>query len=124
VFYDLIVWNKTLIQVNPINYLSLALSICLLLVSGLGMRKTQAVCYVGSAVSLMWFLYWILYDVLVWGKPLEQVRSVNYGGTLLSLSLAFIPTIISSLPKKRAMAEASQKQFPKQTTKRATARKF
>jgi hypothetical protein len=38
-----------------------------------------------SVVSLLWFLYWIGYDVIVWGKPLVRANSVNYFGAVLSL---------------------------------------
>jgi hypothetical protein len=40
-----------------------------------------------SVVSLGWFLYWIGYDVVVWGKPLIRVNPVNYFGAVLSLAV-------------------------------------
>jgi hypothetical protein len=42
-----------------------------------------------STVSLVWFLYWICYDVVVWSKPLFRVNFVNYVGAVLSLAVMF-----------------------------------
>jgi hypothetical protein len=85
IIYDLILWNKALVQVNPLNYLGLTLALSFVVFSGLGVRKTEAVCYLGSTASFLWFSYWILFDVLVWDKKLVQVNAVNYVGVLLSL---------------------------------------
>ena len=43
-----------------------------------------------SVTSSIWYLYWICYDVLVWNKPLTQVRSLNYAGLMLSLAFIFV----------------------------------
>jgi len=32
------------------------------------------------ATTLVWFLYWILYDVIIWSKSFLQVSPVNYFG--------------------------------------------
>jgi hypothetical protein len=40
-----------------------------------------------SVVSLLWFLYWIGYDIVVWSKPLLKVNVVNYAGAVLSLAV-------------------------------------
>jgi len=45
--------------------------------------------YVFSLVfiaPLLWYLYWICYDVFVWNKPLVEVNFVNYFGLILSLT--------------------------------------
>jgi hypothetical protein len=42
--------------------------------------------YSVSFVSLVWFLYWIGYDVVVWKKPLVGVNLFNYAGAVLSLA--------------------------------------
>jgi hypothetical protein len=52
-----------------------------------------------SVVSLLWFLYWIGYDIVVWSKPLLKVNAVNYAGAVLSL--AVISAGFRLRPKKR-----------------------
>jgi hypothetical protein len=42
-----------------------------------------------SVVSLAWFLYWVGYDLVVWGKPLVRVNFVDYVGAVLSLAVMF-----------------------------------
>ena len=123
ILFDLIVWNKALVQANPLNYLGLALALSFAVFSGLGVRKTEAVCYLGSTASLLWFSYWILYDILVWDKPFMQMNTVNYAGAILSLSILFIPKILTLKPKKQPTIEVTQKRVPVQTKKRATAGK-
>jgi hypothetical protein len=53
------------------------------------LRRRTLVLALRSAfiVSLLWFLYWIGYDVVVWGKPLIRVNFVNYTGAVLSLAV-------------------------------------
>jgi hypothetical protein len=58
IIYDLILWNKTLVQVNPLNYFGLTLALSFAVFSGLGVRKTEGVCYLGSTASFLWFSYW------------------------------------------------------------------
>jgi len=55
---DLTLWNKALVQVNPLNYLGLTLALSFAVFSGLGVRKTEGVCYLGSTASFLWFSYW------------------------------------------------------------------
>ena len=46
-----------------------------------------------ASVSLsIWYLYWICYDILVWNKPLAQVRQLNYAGLILSVAFIFVGT--------------------------------
>ena len=123
ILYDLIVWNKALVQVNPQNYLGLALALSFAVFSGLGVRKTEVVCYLGSTASLLWFSYWVLYDILVWDKPFMQANTVNYAGAVLSLSVLFIPKLLTLKSKKQAAIEVAKKRVQVQTKKRATAGK-
>ena len=53
IIYDLIVWNKALVQVNPQNYLGIVLALSFAVFSGLGVRKTEAISYLGSTASLL-----------------------------------------------------------------------
>jgi hypothetical protein len=101
IFYDLIIWGKDLVQVNPLNYFGVAVVFTFMLFSGLGVRKIEALCYLGSTAAVLWFGYWILYDVLVWNKPLSQTNVVNYAGLTLSLVLVFVPKIFSSFKSKQ-----------------------
>jgi len=39
------------------------------------------------AATLVWFLYWIIYDVTVWNKSFLQVNPVNYFGLLAMVGL-------------------------------------
>jgi len=123
IFFDLIVWNKLLVQVNPMNYLGVMLSLSVMLISGLGVRKIEAVCYLGSTASLLWFLYWILFDVFVWNKSLMEINALNFAGVALSLFIVTIAKIIALKPKKQATIEAAQKRSPVQTRKRKIATK-
>jgi hypothetical protein len=122
IIYDLIIWNKVLVQVNPLNYLGLTLALSFAVFSGLGVRKTEAVCYLGSTASFLWFSYWILYDVLVWDKKLVQVNTINYVGALLSLFVFFIPRILSMISTKRVTTEPAYKKISMQTKKRKIAK--
>jgi hypothetical protein len=122
IIYDLIIWNKGLVQVNPLNYLGLTLALSFAVFSGLGVRKTEAVCYLGSTASFLWFSYWILYDVLVWDKKLVQINTINYVGALLSLFVFFIPRILSMISTKRVTTEAAYKKISMQTKKRKIAK--
>ena len=123
IFFDLIVWNKLLVQVNPMNYLGVMVSLSIMLISGLGVRKIEAVCYLGSTASLLWFLYWILFDVLVWNKSLTEINALNFAGVALSLFIVTIPKIMALKPKKQATIEVTQKRAPVQTKKRKIATK-
>ena len=123
ILFDLIVWNKALVQVNPQNYLGIVLALSFAVFSGLGVRKTEAISYLGSTASLLWFSYWILYDILVWDKPFMQVNPVNYAGIVLSLFLLFVPKILTLKPKKPVAIELAPKRLPVQTKKRGTPRK-
>jgi hypothetical protein len=122
IIYDLIIWNKVLVQVNPLNYLGLTLALSFAVFSGLGVRKTEAVCYLGSTASFLWFSYWILFDVLVWDKKLVQVNTINYVGALLSLFVFFIPRILSMISTKRVTTEPAYKKISMQTKKRKIAK--
>jgi hypothetical protein len=130
IFHDLIVWEKMLVQVNPLNYLGVTLAFTFMLFSGLGVRKAEAVCYLGSTASFLWFGYWILYDFFVWNKPLAEINIVNYAGAILSLTLVFIPKL-ATLRSKRQEAvrdvaeilETSQKKVSRHAKKHVTAAK-
>jgi hypothetical protein len=118
IFYELIVWNKLLVQVNPLNYLGVMVSLSVMLISGLGVRKIEAVCYLGSTASLLWFVYWILFDILVWNKSFTEMNPLNYAGVILALFVAIIPKMAALKPKKQATIEVTQKRAPVQTKKR------
>lgn len=121
IMYDLIVWNKSLIQVTPLNYFGVALSVALMLFSGLGVRKLESLCYLGSTASILWFTYWITYDLMVWNKPFSEVNTVNYIGVVLSLWLVFVPKIASLKPKKQVIVQTTtttQKRTAPRTKKR------
>lgn len=119
IFYDLIVWGKQLVQVNPLNYFGVALALTFMLFSGLGVRKLEAVCYLGSTAGLLWFLYWMMYDVLVWNKPFSQVNMMNYAGIALSLALAFVPKAASLwTSKEKVVAPLVVQKKSERTSKR------
>ena len=40
--------------------------------------------YVPFIWSFAWFSYWIIFDIVVWNKPLAQVNSLNYIGAATS----------------------------------------
>ncbi len=107
IIYDLVIWNKLLVQVLPLNYFGVALSVSLMLFSGLGVRKIEAICYLGSTASILWFTYWIMYDLIVWNKPFPEVNTVNYIGVALSLWLVFVPKIATLKPKKYAVFQTT-----------------
>ena len=117
IFYDLIVWNKLLVEVLPLNYFGVALSVSLMLFSGLGVRKLESLCYLGSTASILWFTYWIMYDLLVWNKSFAEVNTVNYVGMVLSLWLIFVPKIAALKPKKQAVVQATAVTTQKRTTR-------
>jgi hypothetical protein len=39
-----------------------------------------------------WFLYWIVYDVLVWGKAITQAQPANYAGLAASVVFMIVGT--------------------------------
>ncbi|MFX1521600.1 MAG: hypothetical protein ACFFCD_16970 [Promethearchaeota archaeon] len=47
-----------------------------------------------SSISVIWFLYWIFYDVIVWNKTLSQLRVTNYIGLILSTVLAILGAVL------------------------------
>jgi cell division septation protein DedD len=115
IFYDLIVWNKTLTQVYPLNYFGIALSVSLILFSGIGLPKLESLCYLGATTAILWFTYWITYDIFVWNKTLLQVNTTNYAGIALSAWLLLVPKIISLRPQKEIVIETKTIKLP--TTK-------
>ena len=54
--------------------------------------KIRALWYAASILSLLWFLYWICYDVFVWNKALTQVRPQNYVGLTIFIALTILGT--------------------------------
>ena len=62
----------------------------------------RALWFTASTIFSIWFLFWILYDILVWNKTLTQVNLVNYFGLTLSITLLILGTKIgkSSILKK------------------------
>ena len=52
--------------------------------------RLKALWFAASIISSLWFLYWILYDVLVWNKALTQANPANYGGLILSITLIIL----------------------------------
>ena|SRR3990172_4622367 len=117
IFYDLIVWSKPLVDVYPLNYFGVALSVSFMLFSGLGVRKLEAICYLGSTAFILWFSYWILYDLMVWNKSFLEVNNVNYVGVVLSLWLIFVPKIVAIKPKKMVVVQTAPVTRPKRTTR-------
>ena len=115
IFYDLIVWSKPLVAVYPLNYFGVALSVSLILFSGLGVRKLESLCYLGSTASLIWFTYWIMYDIIVWNKPFVEVNTVNYIGVVVSLWLILVPKLVSLKPKKEIIIETKTVKPPTRT---------
>ena len=122
IFYDLIVWSKLLVEVSPLNYFGVALSVSLMLFSGLGVRKLESLCYLGSTASILWFAYWITYDLTVWNKSFSEVNTVNYIGVVLSLWLVFVPKIATLKPKKQAVVQATAATTQKRTAPRTKKR--
>jgi hypothetical protein len=54
-----------------------------------------------SFISVIWFLYWIFYEVFVWNKTLSQVQPSNYFGLISFTSLI----ILSAILWKRGISE-------------------
>jgi len=97
-----------------------------MLFSGLGVRKIEAVCYLGSTASFLWFAYWILYDFFVWNKALGEINVVNYAGVILSLVLVFIPKLATLKSKRQEAAEiieTRQQKVTRHAKKHVTAAK-
>jgi len=64
--------------------------------------KTQpvrfiAIWFVASTISSAWFLYWIFYDIFVWGKALTQVGPANYAGFVASIALVIVGTQLEKI---------------------------
>jgi hypothetical protein len=49
--------------------------------------RFRALWFIASAITLIWFLFWILYDIVVWNKALTQARPENYFGLIASIIL-------------------------------------
>ena len=51
------------------------------------MFKLQNLWYSVFLVVLVWYVYWICYDIFIWNKLLVEVKVVNYVGMVASLAL-------------------------------------
>jgi flagellar biosynthesis/type III secretory pathway M-ring protein FliF/YscJ len=58
-----------------------------------------------SIVSLLWFLYWIGYDIVVWNKPLSEVSLFNCVGVILSLAIIFAGSRLGTVKNRVDMPE-------------------
>jgi hypothetical protein len=54
--------------------------------------KIKALWFAASIISILWFLYWICYDVFVWNKLLTEVRPQNYVGLTIFIALTILGT--------------------------------
>ena len=83
-----------------------------------------------SIICYSWYLFWICYDVLVWGAALTHVNPVNYVGLIVSIAFIGLNTklgkIISSKklkfpekqkPQKKLVLKAKKIQKVKQVPK-------
>jgi hypothetical protein len=50
-----------------------------------------------SMMFSVWFLYWIFYDIFVWGKALTQVGPANYAGFVASIALVIVGTQLEKI---------------------------
>lgn len=55
----------------------------------MNLLKFQTLWYLAFVTSLLWFLYWICYDIIVWNKPPVEVNLINFVGFILSLAFVF-----------------------------------
>ncbi len=73
--------------------------------SKVNLLKLQTLWYLAAIASVLWFLYWICYDIVVWNKLLVEVNLLNYVGAILSLAFIFAG---SRLRKIKSIIEASK----------------
>jgi len=58
------------------------------------LKRLFLLSYSVFATSFTWFLYWILYDVIVWNKSLIQVNILNYFGLITMVGLILLQSRI------------------------------
>lgn len=56
----------------------------------MSLLKRQTQWFLVFIAPLLWYLYWILYDIIVWNKALIEVNLLNYIGMSVSLFIIFI----------------------------------
>ena len=59
--------------------------------------RLKVVWFGACMIPFAWFLYWIGYDVLVWGKALTQAQPTNYAGLAASIALMIIGTQLGKI---------------------------
>jgi len=42
------------------------------------LNAIQVLWFSACSVSFLWFLYWIIYDLIIWDKALVEVNPLNY----------------------------------------------
>jgi hypothetical protein len=64
--------------------------------------RVRALWFTVSTITSIWFLFWILYDILTWNKALTQARPENYFGLIISITSLILGTKFgkSSIPGK------------------------
>jgi hypothetical protein len=75
------------------------------------MHKTRALAgalCLASAVSLLWFLYWIGFDIVVWSKPLFHVGLLNYVGAILSSAIFLVGSRLAAVKDALGMPEEKE----------------
>ena len=61
--------------------------------------RVRALWFTVSTITSIWFLFWILYDIFVWNKALNQARLENYFGLIISITIIILGTKIGkSIP--------------------------
>jgi hypothetical protein len=62
------------------------------------MIRMKALTYSVFLAGLVWYSYWIVYDMAVWNKSLIQVNPINYVGVAAVVGLMVFETRIRSHP--------------------------
>ena len=61
--------------------------------------------YAVFTASFVWYLYWILYDVIVWNKSFLQVNIINYFGLTAMVGLILYGAKIATHLLRKPMSE-------------------
>lgn len=86
-----------------------------MILSKIQLLGLRALWFSASIISYTWFLFWICYDVLVWGVELTHVSPANYVGLILSIAFIGLNTklgkIILSKRLKLPVKQKAQKKL-------------
>ena len=61
--------------------------------------RFKALSYSVLMAALVWYVYWVAYDIFLWNKSLIQVNPLNYVGITATVGLIIFGTRIKSYPR-------------------------